>query len=172
MYKLQGQAKAYPTSEGPVFWWDKLQLVQASGARSGSSRVGKRSVPILSRDERERLSSLNSAELRHRLFDRPEFLDERNHRVLGIIEILRLLQYVRGVRFGHHRHAVLIRHNDVAAIHLHAGAGHRNVDAREAIVIDGGRWHHPAAEYRELQLANLGCVAHAAVDDRSRKDAI
>src|ERR1022692_1232994 len=34
MYKLQGQAKAYPTSGRPAILWDKLQLVQASGARS------------------------------------------------------------------------------------------------------------------------------------------
>src|ERR1039458_1785557 len=29
-----GQAEAYPTSERPAILWDKLQLVQASGARS------------------------------------------------------------------------------------------------------------------------------------------
>lgn len=116
-------------------------------------------------------SLLNPSELRHSFFNRAELLDERKHCMLRIIQILRLLQHIRGMRLRDYRDAVFITDDIVAGIHLHARARHRDVDAGEAEVTNGGGRHDAPAEYRELQTANLRGIANAAVHYRCRQAA-
>ena len=92
--------------------------------------------------------------------------------MLGVVQLLRFLQDVRGSCLGHDGNPILVGGNDVAGVDGDTGADDRNVDARHAVVVDRRRWHHATAEDRELQLANLRRVANRRVDHRAGKPAI
>ena len=112
------------------------------------------------------------AELLDRFLDRAELLDEWQHPVLGVVELLRLLQHFGRPGLRHHRHAVFVGGDDVAGVDRHPRADDRHVDAGDAIVVDRRRWRDAAAEHRELQLANLRRVADRGVDHRAGKAAV
>src|SRR5437879_26462 len=112
---------------------------------------------------------LNAPELRDGFFDRPELLDERKHAMLGVVELLGFLQHVGGMRARHHRHAVVISHDDVVGIHLHTRASDRDIYAGKTIVIDRSRWRDTHAEHGKLQASDLRRVANAGVHDGARE---
>jgi hypothetical protein len=105
----------------------------------------------------------DAAEFGDGFTDGVELLDERDHAVFGVVEFLRLLQNFGGVRARDHGDAILIGHHDVVGIHARAGAGDRNVGAREAVMIDGRGGHDAAAEHRKLEALDLRQVAHGGV---------
>src|SRR5687768_4374107 len=77
-------------------------------------------------------------ELLHGFPDRSELLDERVHAVLRVVELLRFLEDFRRARPWDDDHAVFVGRHDVAVAHADARAGHRHVDADDAVVVDGG----------------------------------
>src|ERR1039458_1436643 len=93
-------------------------------------------------------------------------MDVLLYRSLGLVQVLRFLEDVRGLRLRHGHHAILVGGDDVARVHAHARASDGDVDAGEAEVVDGGGWRDAPAEHRELQPADLRQVANGAVYDR------
>src|ERR1017187_4167518 len=79
---------------------------------------------------------LYSPELSHRLFDRLVLLDEWQHAVLGVVKSLGLLENFFRFRARHYRHSIFVGRDNVAAIHPHSRARHRDVDTGETVVID------------------------------------
>src|SRR6266478_3375243 len=115
---------------------------------------------------------LDPAELLHRLLDGPELLDERDHLVFGVVELLGLLEHLDGLGAWDHYYTVFIGHDDVVGIDNYARARHRDIGSHEPVVIDGRRRRDAAAEYRKLEALDLRCIADRGVDHRPCQPAV
>src|SRR6266849_9277957 len=117
-------------------------------------------------------SKLDPAELLHRLLDGPELLDERDHLVLSVVELLSFLEHVGGFGARYHDYAVFIGHDDVVGIDKYTRTCHRDIGSHEPVVIDGRRRRDAAAEYRKLEALDLRRIADRGVDHRACQSAI
>ena len=85
--------------------------------------------------------------------------------MLGVIELLGLLQNVGRVGAGNDGNAIIVGHDDVIRVDADPGAGDRHVGSGKAVMIDGGRGGHADAKHGKLQAANLRRIANSGVDD-------
>ena len=165
--KMYGQGRVFYSTLGHVEAnWDKPEM------QTMIVEAIKWVLKLVDADVTPRAAALDPPELLDGFPDGTELLDERNHAVFRVVELLGFLEHLRGLRLRHDRDAVLVGGHDVARIHAHAGARHRHVDAGHAVVIDRRGRRDAAAEYRELQLADLRRVADRGVDHRPGEAAV
>src|SRR5262249_30980207 len=113
-------------------WRSGCRMSGVPGQRSGppARRVRKSS----SGDTPPQFS--DPPELFYCFFDRTKLLDEWNHAVFSVVELLRLLEHLGRLVVRHYGDAVFVGRDDVPGAHSNAGTRHWNVDTRDAVMVD------------------------------------
>ena len=110
---------------------------------------------------------LDAAKPGYRFFDRFKFLDEGDHGVFGVVEILGFFEDLRGSGAGDNDDSVFVGRDDVVGVDEGSGAGYGDVDTGEAVVVDGGGGRDSDAVHGELDFFDLREIANGSVDDGS-----